>query len=327
MRSAAPRMGSRRASARTAMSAAASTAARRARARSAVLGASPDAVRQTSSAPVRRSGASTVADAAMRTGVAGPVMRCAPRSAATATTAVRSGLTRAQSTRIAAARRAALRGQAAVGPPDHPHCCSEHKGQVCCGKGADTTCCDADDCLDVGGALVCCKSIFEKADEAKIHTACFDGCCAPGQVCCGTENTHTCCAPGHCHDGVCTTTSSSATPNCGPAGTVSEPGTECCIAEGAATGVCCPDGPENVMYGQSVCHQNTDGNPDGTCCPPGTTSSPCNVGPPTTFMCCPINLTGSAGCCEYPPGTYTCCAPTQTCRVPAAFGSPPYGCV
>jgi hypothetical protein len=105
------------------------------------------------------------------------------------------------------------------------------------------------------------------------------------------------------------------------------PGTQCCIAEGAATGPCCPMGSENVNYGVSVCHQNTDGNPDGRCCPPGQGSYPCNVGPPATFRCCPVSRTASGGCCEYPPGTYTCCAPNQTCQVPSAFGSPPYGCV
>ena len=188
---------------------------------------------------------------------------------------------------------------------DRPKCCRGH-GRV--GPESSSRCCGADQtcCTGSNGAT----------------------CCEKGEVCCGTGATATCCPKGKCHNAVCGMICTSAAPNCGfEVGTVSNPGTQCCIAEGAATGPCCPMGVDNIIYGVSVCHQNSDGNPDGTCCPPGQASYPCNVGPPTTFHCCPVSHTASGGCCEYPPGTYTCCAPDQTCRVPAAFGSPPYGCV
>ena len=183
-------------------------------------------------------------------------------------------------------------------------CCA--KSQVCCGSGDDAACCDARDCLDLGGkGKVCCHSVFDEAHEAEIHSSCFDGCCAPGLVCCGTKAKHDCCKPGQCDqaNGTCKGGCTQEKPNCGAPGTIANPGSDCCIAEGAATGVCCPMNDVNIKAGASSCMLNSQGNPTGTCCPPGQTGKACGTTSNTFYKCCPAD-TGI--CCGD-----TCCAADQ----------------
>ena len=193
------------------------------------------------------------------------------------------------------------RHQHCCGPPDARRCCEGL--DVCCGIGAAATCCSPSDCIN--GMCGCPK----------------------GEVRCGTGADATCCARHNCHDGVCHAACDSTTYSCGREPTVAKPGSVCCIAEGATTGVCCQMGTANVKYEQSTCANDGNGNPNGQCCPPNLVTSPCNRGTPTIYKCCPISLNGLGGCCEYPPGTYTCCGPTEVCKVPAPFTTGPYGCV